>query len=320
MNYLIYFHRLSLCAQLAFSWFGNKKSLVIFVPIMLLTMVGCSVTQHNNGPTINGLLLTEPEVISPRSQIAIAHYTNTLFQMKMTPEERAEILFQRGIAYDSMGLTSLARMDYSEAIKLNPQLAEAHNSIGVHYIQAGMYMHAYEAFDSTLEINPDYDFALLNRGIALYYGGRESLATIDTLSFLEKDNSDPIRVLWHFIASNSSRDNTVEQSLNMLKNARKNLSDDKWATVLVDYYLGQASETQVIARLIQDVRSQTELNYRLCEAYFYLGKYQAKNGNLNLAENYFKLSLSTNVYEYVEHKYARIELDNIRRTRTKNTP
>ncbi len=290
------------------------------ISIALIATLGCSATHQNNSPTLNGLLLTEPEEISARSQIAIAHYTNTLFQMKMTPEERAEILFQRGIAYDSMGLTSLARMDYSEALKLNPQLAEAHNSIGVHYIQAGMYMHAYEAFDSTLEINPEYDFALLNRGIALYYGGRESLATADTSSFLEKDQSDPIRVLWHYIASNSSNDYTVDQALTMLRNARKNLPDNKWATILVDYYLNKASETDVIARLIKDVRSQTELNYRLCEAYFYLGKYQAKQGNFNLAENYFKLSLSTNVYEYVEHKYARIELDNIRRARTQDMP
>ena len=290
-----------------------------FVLIGVLFISGCNSTQNTSSPYMSGLLLTEPEEISPRSQVAIAHYTNTLFQVKLTPNERAELLFQRGIAYDSMGLTSLARMDYSEAIKLNPQLAEAHNSIGVHYIQAGMYMLAYEAFDSTLEINPDYDFALLNRGIALYYGGRESLAAKDTALFLEKDDTDPIRVLWHFITADSDQDDKSGESLAMLSQARSKLPDDKWATVLVDYYLGEVTEADVIARLIKDVRSQTELNYRLCEAYFYLGKLQAKQGNFSLAENYFKLSLSTNVYEYVEHKYARIELDNLRRLRRQAT-
>lgn len=289
------------------------KRILLMVPFLFL--IGCNSTTQNNSPYMSGLLLTEPEEISPRSQVAIAHYTNTLFQVKMTPKERAEILFQRGIAYDSMGLKSLARMDYLEAIKLNPQLAEAHNSMGVHYIQAGMYSQAYEAFDSTLEINPEYDFALLNRGIALYYGGREALAAQDTLSFLEKDSSDPIRVLWHYIAANSSDDKSPEQAYLMLKEARINLSEDKWATTLVDYYLQEATESDVIAKLISDVRSPTELNYRLCEAYFYIGKYHAKQGKFSVAENYFKLSLSTNVYEYVEHKYARIELDNLRRAR-----
>jgi lipoprotein NlpI len=30
------------------------------------------------------------------------------------------------------------------------------------------------------------------------------------------------------------------------------------------------------------------------------------------AANFFKLSLSTNVYEFVEHRYARLELDLMR--------
>lgn len=38
---------------------------------------------------------------------------------------------------------------------------------------------SYEAFDSALELAPDYDYAFLNRGIALYYGKRPELAVQD---------------------------------------------------------------------------------------------------------------------------------------------
>jgi lipoprotein NlpI len=203
----------------------------------------------------------------------------------------------------------LALLDYTEALRLKPDMAEAYNSVGVHYTQEGQFLQAYEAFDSTLEINPDYDFALLNRGIALYYGGRTELAAQDTLAFLAKDETDPIRVLWHFIAASKlNRD----EALTDLQMQRRFLDDATWSTSIVDFYLGKIDEAAVVATLIMDVQSQTQLNNRLCEAYFYLGKYHAQKGNAVTAINYFKLSLSTNVHEYVEHKYSRIEISNLR--------
>ena len=261
---------------------------------------------------MSGLLLAEAEPVSPRAQILIARYTDALYRAELSDSERAEFLFQRGIAYDAIGLSSLARMDYAEAIKLNPILAEAHNSVGVHYIQAGMYMLAYEAFDATLDIKPDYHNAILNRGIALYYGGRAELAKQDTQAFLNIDESDPIRALWHYIIQYKSNPELAKQQLQA---NRSNLANDNWATSIVDFYLEEIPEAEVIAQLLSDVRSQTQLNNRLCEAYFYLGKYHGWQGNLAKAENYFKLSLSTNVYEYVEHKYSRVELSNLRQIR-----
>lgn len=285
----------------------------VFLVVLVLLTASCASRDHSADPLMSGLFLAEPEMVSTKAQISVAHYTNSLYRVKLTEKERAEVLFQRGIAYDAMGLISLARMDYVEALKLDPALADAHNSIGVLYIQAGMYMLAYESFDSTLEINPNYDFALLNRAIALYYGGRNQLAVNDTYNYLQKDPTDPFRLLWHYIVTSENTDNV--KALEMLGKARVSLSDDNWATTLVDFYLGNVSESAVIGSLLRDVNSQTQLNYRLCEAYFYLGKHSAAMGNNTKAENYFKLSLGTNVYEYVEHKYSRIELVNVRRAR-----
>lgn len=284
------------------------------VLLCLLTLgVGCASTKTINDPLSTGLLLAEPEMLSTRAQLSVSHYTSSLYQLELTKQERAELLFQRGIAFDSLGLVSLARKDYAEALTLKPAFADAHNSLGVLFIQAGMHMLAYEAFDSTLEINPSYDFALLNRGVALYYGGRADLGEQDTAQYLQLAPEDPFRLLWHYIVSRGN--NSQERSQNMLREARVKLSDDNWAITLVDYYLGVTSESAVVANLIKDVTSQSQLNHRLCEAYFYLGKYSALKGNYIKAENYFKLALSTNVYEYVEHKYARIELSNLRQTR-----
>lgn len=284
----------------------------LLTTLCLLLLSACVSQRSNNDTFMSGMLLAESEPVSPRAQMLIARYTDALYRAQLSEQERSEFLFQRGIAYDAIGLSSLARMDYVEAIKLNPTFAQAHNSVGVHYIQAGMYMLAYESFDASLEINPDYYNAYLNRGIALYYGSRSHLAEKDTQVFLDKDTSDPIRVIWHYIVQRKAH---AQQALLELKINRKLLAKDNWASTIVDYYLGNASEGQVIADMLEGVKSQTQLNNRLCEAYFYLGKFHAWQGNINKAENYFKLSLSTNVYEYVEHKYSRIELTNLRQQR-----
>jgi lipoprotein NlpI len=218
--------------------------------------------------------------------------------------------------YDSGGLSGLARYDFIQALQLKPDMAEAHNSIGIHYIQQMDFIMAYESFDSTLDINPDYDFAILNRGIALYYGGRAELAISDLNRFYEKDKHDPYRVLWSFIVEqNVDRD----KALANLAIHRKKLDDENWATSIVDFYLGRVDETAVIADLVDDVKSQKQLNDRLCEAYFYLGKYHSDLGNKIKAANYFKLSLSTNVFEYVEYRFSRVELARLREKRKEDS-
>lgn len=258
---------------------------------------------------MGNLLLAEPAPINARSQMAIARYNQILAQAPLKDQERAELLYQRGVLYDSVGLSGLARFDYNQALKLKPDMAEAYNSIGAHYTQQMDFIQAYEAFDSTLDINPDYEFAFLNRGIALYYGGRPDLAMQDLNEFYQKDTTDPYRLLWNYIAE---REIDVEQAKRHLAQLRRALDQDNWATVLVDFYLGEVTENQLLRSLIQGVTNQRQLTDRLCEAYFYLGKYHSFSNNKGVASNYFKLALSTNVFEYVEYRYARLELKLLR--------
>lgn len=286
----------------------SKLSLVLLFGLLL---GGCAANNEGrqSQAQMSNLLLAEPAPMSIRSQLAIARYNQILDQAPLKEQERAELLHQRGMLYESVGLTGLAQFDFDQAIRLKPDMAEAYNSLGVHYTQQMDFIQAYEAFDATLDINPDYDFAFLNRGIALYYGGRPDLAMQDFDAFYSKDESDPYRALWTYIAQ---RELNEQQALDELNRARGILDQDKWATNLVDLYLGKIDEQMLLNALIQGVTSQQELTDRLCEAYFYLGKYNSAKGNRGVAANYFKLALSTNVFEYIEHRYARLELSLLR--------
>lgn len=64
-------------------------------------------------------------------------------------------------------------------------MPEVFNYLGIYLTQAGNFDAAYEAFDSVLELDPTYNYAHLNRGIALYYGGRDKLAQDDLLAFIK---------------------------------------------------------------------------------------------------------------------------------------
>ena len=291
------------------------KHLSIIILLSAL-FVGCATnndsTQGNR--QMGNLLLAEPAPMNQRSQLAIARYSHILVNTELEDEQRAQLLHQRGTLYDSVGLSGLAQYDFNQAIRLKPDLAEAYNSMGVHYTQQMDFIQAYEAFDATLDINPEMEFAFLNRGIALYYGGRPDLAVRDFGTFYNKNASDPYRALWSYLASSE-----IDKPKAMIELAqqRKNLDDTNWATQLVDLYLNKTTESELLNTLISGVTSQQQLTDRLCEAYFYLGKYHSARGNTGIASNYFKLALSTNVFEYVEHRYARLELNLLRNSANK---
>lgn len=294
----------------------TRKLMVLFLAAFL-GLSGCatsnSAPQSKAPRQMGNLLITEPVPVSSRSQMALARLNEVLGQVeKMTNEQRAELLYQRGTHYDSVGLKGLAQYDFGTALKLKPDMAEAHNFMGIHHTQNEDFIAAYDAFDAALELQPDHTYALFNRGIALYYGGRPKLAISDLERFFGKDQSDPYRALWLFIAE---KEVDFERAKQNLTTARDTLPQDHWALGLVDFYLGAITEHEVLNNLVEGVATQQELAHRLCEAYFYLGKHHFSNQRLGRASNYFKLVLGTNIYHYVEHRYASLELNLLRDTK-----
>lgn len=292
----------------------NLKNLLLVACLLPLGLAGCSSTgdnsTQNDSEQIGNLVLAYPQVANFRTQVAVARLNRVLAEVEqINNDQRAQLLYQRGSYYDGLGLRVLANIDFDTALKLKPDMAEAHNFMGIHHTQNGNFVEAYNSFDSTLEIQPDHDFALLNRGIALYYGGRPELAAKDLKRFYDKDQADPYRALWFYMIE---KENNQEEASAFLQEARTRMDDGNWATLIVDFYLGKITETELLDDMVIGVTSTEELTDRLCEVYFYLGKYHSSKNEIGKATSYFKLTLSTNVYQYVEHRYARLELNLLR--------
>ena len=250
-------------------------------------------------------ILAVPLQVSYQNELALAKIGQLLSSSDLNPDQRAELYYERGVVFDRVGLRTMARIDFNRALRERPDFAEAYNFIGVYLTQQQDFDNAYDAFDSALELAPDYDYAFLNRGIALYYGQRPKLAVEDLSEFYRRRPEDPYRVLWLYMAEHQV---DAQQADKALQRRYKQHAGDEWGWAIVSVFAGQQSEAEFMRQLSASAKNNRELAERLCEAYFYLGKWHLAQGKKALAESYFKLSMANNVYDFIEHRYAMLEL------------
>ena len=279
---------------------------IALASLAILSLSACQSTSQAQPNAIVNVPFTAPLPSDFRSEIAIARYSELLNRADLAPEQQAQLLYDRGVLFDSLGMTTLARIDFNRAVQLKPDLAEVYNFLGIHHTLMQQYEKAYEFFDSALELDEQHEYAYLNRGIALYYGDRPKLAADDLKEFLALSPSDPYRMLWLYLAQAKA---DPVHALATLKSNSQALDDSQWAYGLISLYIGDMSEQAFLASISENVSTEQEYAQRLCEAYFYLAKiYQAKGFDYQAAD-FFRLSLATNVREFVEYKYARLELE-----------
>lgn len=284
----------------------SVKSGVATLLLALLTLSGCVSTQ----PSSSAAWLTpEPLAVPYRTELAIARLTEILQRAELSEEQSARLYYDRGVMYDSAGLRSLARLDFMRALRLKPDMADAYNFVGIHYTLSGNFDQAYEAFDSALELAPDYEYAFLNRGIALYYAGRADLAVPDFVRFLQLRPTDPYRAVWLFLAESELSAAAAKERL--AANIAVLAADD-WAANIPRFYHGELTEQQLLNSILDDLTGPRVLAERLCEVYFYLAKWHEAEQRPEQALEYYKKVLATNVFEFVEHRYARLEMARLR--------
>lgn len=286
------------------------KSIFLLATVSLV-LAGCASTSEevrdNSQPHfVHDVMISEPLAVDYKSELHIAKLTQAISSGKVPKEKLAEYLYDRGVLYDSLGLRTLAHLDFLKALELKPAFANAYNFLGIHLTLLGRYDQAFEAFDSALELEPEHGYVHFNRGIALHYSGRhKELSVQDLETFYIKNPQDPYRAVWLYLAE--AELNLEEAKARLLFNANQ-IDDKQWAHQIMQLFLGQLSEQAFIQGMGENLKDARELADRLCEGYFYLAKLKLSKGQEDAAKNYFRLALSTNVYEFVEHKYARVEL------------
>ncbi|HCH00689.1 MAG TPA: lipoprotein NlpI [Vibrio sp.] len=277
-----------------------------FSLIAAFFLMGCA-NQGNSSNSWAYPPMAIPLQPSIQQEVQIARLNQLLTRKDVSQNVRAQMFAERGRFLDSVGLADLARLDYERSLKLNPAQSEVFNVLGVYFTQMSDYDSAFDAFDSSLELDPNNQYAERNRAIALYYAGRNPLALQDMTSNYQKDTSDPYRALWLYYIQ---REDNEEQATADLKQ-RYQQKDEQWGWDLVGMTLGELSENEVLESVAMTTQNNVELAQKLTEVYFYLAKNYQYKGDYSNAIALYKLSISLNVYEFSEHRYAFLELGRI---------
>ena len=112
-------------------------------------------------------------------------------------------------------------------------------------------------------------------------------------------------MLWLFLAESQL---DAKQAMRDLQRRYAQRSGDEWGWNIVAVYTGQQQTEPFLQAIPTNAKDNRELAERLCEAYFYLGKQAQAADRPALAASYFKLALASNVYDFIEHRYAMLEL------------
>ncbi|WP_102504990.1 lipoprotein NlpI [Salinivibrio kushneri] len=270
--------------------------------LALLLLTGCT-SQWTFPP------MAVPLQPTLQQEVHLARIDQLLARNDLSDDARAQLHYERGLMHDSLGMRDLARLDFNQSLSLKPDQPDVFNILGVYFTQNGHYDAAYEAFDSTLELDNSHSYAARNRGIALYYGGRYRLAHQDLLHHYQEDRDDPYRLIWLYLVERDWKGETKAQQA--LATRKANAEASGWGWQLVDMYLGKLSERELLEQLASQGEDNELLAERLCEAYFYLAKRYQFQGDKDRAVALYKLAMSGNVYEFVEHRYALLELNRL---------
>ncbi|MGN1392680.1 MAG: hypothetical protein ACI4V7_01340 [Succinivibrionaceae bacterium] len=301
----------------------NKFSFfIVFIGLFIFS--GCSINNiDENGNVISHIKpsyikIVKPYVVSKIEQTELINLNQNLSNSQLSNFEKAKLLYERSCLYEKMGLNLLSFLSLVNSSNYFVNFAPVYDIFGMYATRENKYLDAYEAFDATLDLDPKWYSAYLNRGIALYYGKRFIASKKDLETYYNENNQDPYRILWLYIINSAIN---KENALNELEQHYKNINTpySEWIVSLIEVILDKRSEQDFWDHIFDGVHDDSELPERLCEAYFYLGKYHQINDEKIMALDYFKLSMNTNVMYYIEYQFSEKELQIFTKENNKET-
>ena len=138
--------------------------------------------------------------------LKIASCTAIVQSGQETAENAAVAYYDRGTAYDDKNQLDRAIADYSQAIRIKPDYANAFRNRGRAYGRTGHYDNAIADLDRAIKLDPNDVGAYSNRGFAYYYKGLYDRAIRDENRAIRLAPGDAISYFVRGLAKQKSGD------------------------------------------------------------------------------------------------------------------
>lgn len=273
--------------------------------VMLLVsfvLASCQLFEAREEP-----LLAVPVQVNSAKEIELVQLSYELNRPDLDNDTKIHLYYRRGVLYDSLGLRIFAQSDFNQILAISPRIPAVYNYLGVLSAASGDTDAALLSYNTALELNPKDDYSRLNRAITLYNNKRYKMAREDAMLFYKKAPDDAFRLLWLFLIEYEIDSNKASKKLET--RYQRITRAPKWNDNIVAFYLNHINESELMRRTVEKIKNNRELADRLCEMYFYLGKYYLIHRDENRARTLFKYALSSNRHNFLEHQQALYELD-----------
>ncbi|KPJ92824.1 MAG: hypothetical protein AMJ53_08620 [Gammaproteobacteria bacterium SG8_11] len=268
-----------------------EKILITCAPVIGLLLLALSPLVHAVVPQ---RILGDTQPIDA----TIASFDKYINSGRLQGAALAQRYWERGIQYGKLGHYDKAVVDYSSAIRINPQLTVAYIDRAVGYARLEKYDEAYADLNSVLQAQPNNLRAYVTRGTLNFLVGKYQNAAADFKSYLRLNPNDIYRMLWLFLSEKYHNRNAVSEVPQF--SGKVNL--DEWPGAILKLYLGEVEAEAIIDALSKGVPDM-QVGHA-CEAYYYLAQYFLLQNDRQRALELFNKAVATNAKAFVEYEFA----------------
>lgn len=208
------------------------------------------------------------------------------------------------------GFYNQALRDLDQAVKLEPNYADAWFARGWTNEKSGNELSALGDYGRAISAKPDHAFALFSRAyLNLYIGSVRSSVTdfVRTQGVAQDQGLRLYSHLWLYL----SRTRAGQDAQTRLAQDSVGEKLDQWPGPLIRHFLGYEEPGRVIAAM-DEGRTDARLEKR-ATGYFFLGISALNKGDEDRARTYFEKTLATGAVQFRQYDAAKRELDKLNR-------
>lgn len=248
--------------------------------------------------------VTTAEQVSVRTKLLIAD--RELEANRLPPKPRAQVLQERGIQLDLLGLPDGGKLAFEDALKLDPDNAEIHGALAANALMRRQDAEAVEHADRALALAPSDTGPRYTRVWANYFGNQLPAARDELKDILQTSPAEVERSyggIWLYLVSRRLGDEAGAQAVQSPSD-----SQPAWPYAVLQLMQGRLDLDGALVAAREDAKARPG---RECELYFYAAQKALADQDLAKARGYLRKSLDTGVVEFNEYSMAKRELERI---------